>query len=309
MHQCFFQPDGFFYLKGSPTEGFEEFDHLALLTLAKGVRRPPTDSRLYTRDGKSYQFTKFSAFNTHASKWGLTFEFETEMLEGVSYRFTGKFSSICFFAEDERDPKKAVAEGRLAKFRENKEAAKADVQFTYAPERNEALRYPRAAGDIIAFVEAFSQVDLSVNDAIKNLDTNPAPGDREQAHILLRPFPSDQTMIRKAVLDVFKSKPDRVNIEYREPILIAYGALKEEYGSPKFLQPPVVGRCSKPRADCQPAFVGYSFSFRNLTSNKRLEVAIDLRMNSSKIVPQHTDKDFLAVKEIRIRRIWRDRKN
>lgn len=309
MHQCFFQPDGFFYFKGSPTDGFEDFDHLELLTLTKGGRRPPSDSRLHTTDGKSYRFAKFAPFNTHSSRWGLTFEFETETVEGVSYQFSGKFTSICVFAEEERDPKKAVAEGRLAKLRDGQETATAEVQFTYLRTGKKSVRYPREADDIIAFVEAFSRVDFSVNDVFKNLGTNPAPGYLKQGHILLKPSPSDRMLIKRAVLDIFESKPDRVTIEYSEPVLISYGRLVKKYGSPRYMKLPLVGRCSKPGADCQRAFVGYSFSLvpdpASTTSGKRLEVVIDLKMSSSIVVPRHADKDFLAVKEIRFRRIWR----
>jgi len=40
-------------------------------------------------------------------------------------------------------------------------------------------------------------------------------------------------------------------------------------------------------------------------SGKTLAVAIDLEMEWSKKVPQHTDKDFLAVQAILFKRIWR----
>lgn len=305
--QCAFKPDGYFYVKGSPPEGFENFDHIALLVSDVGRRRPSSDSRLDTKDGKSYKFTKFAEFVTHSSGRGIVFKFETETVEGVSYQFSGKFSSICVFAEEERDPKNAVAEGRIAKLRDGKEAATAEVQFTYSWAGQKSVRYPREAGDIIAFVEAFSRVDFSVNDVVKNLGTSPAPGGLEQGHILLTPFPSEQTMIKRAVLDIFESKPDRVDIEYSEPILISYGALVTKYGPPSYINPPVVGRCGKPGAECQPAFVGYSFSFvpdqASMTSGKRLEVVVDLTMKWSKVVPQHADKDFLAVKEILFRRV------
>jgi hypothetical protein len=61
--------------------------------------------------------------------------------------------------------------------------------------------------------------------------------------------------------------------------------------------------------NCPPGFVGYRFSFvpdtKSLASGKRLEVAIDLEMEWSKKVPRHTDKDFLVVKAILFKRIWR----
>jgi hypothetical protein len=171
----------------------------------------------------------------------------------------------------------------------------------------ESARYPHDAGDIIAFVEAFSRVDFSVKDAIKKFGSanRDAKFYGKDGHLLLTPFPPKQKLVRKVVLDVFKSKPDRVEIEYIKPILISYGTLKEEYGAPRLLLPPVI-KCQS-GVDCRPRFVGYSFSFvpepEKMISGKRLGVVVDLKMQWSKEVPQHTDKDFLAVEAIRFRRV------
>ena len=134
INQCVFDPDGYLYLKGSSPEGFDDFDHIALLVRSKGPR-PPSDSSLNTRDEKAYKFKTLANLYTHSSGRGITFEFETEPSGGVSYQFSGKFISICIFAEDETDPERVVAEGRLTKFRDGKEAARADVQFTYSKSR------------------------------------------------------------------------------------------------------------------------------------------------------------------------------
>jgi hypothetical protein len=173
-----------------------------------------------------------------------------------------------------------------------------------------SVRYPRDAADLITVVEAFSKADFSVKDAIHNFGTvNRANYHGEDGSFLLTLSPSSQPMIKRVVLDIFASKPDRVRIEYAQPVLISYGALKEKFGSPGYLKPPVY-KC-KPGVKCQPAFVGYSFSFvpdqENMTSGKRLGVVVDLKMESSKTVPQHTDQDFLAVKEILFRRVWREK--
>jgi hypothetical protein len=134
ISQCIFDPDGYLYLKGSSPDGLDDFDHIALLVRGKGPR-PPSDSSLNTRDGKAYKFKKIANLYTHSSGSGITFDFETDTSEGVSYQFSGKFISICIFAEDETDPERVVAEGRLMKFKDGKEAAKADVQFTYSKAR------------------------------------------------------------------------------------------------------------------------------------------------------------------------------
>jgi hypothetical protein len=209
-----------------------------------------------------------------------------------------------------------VADGQITKLKDGKETATASVQFTYSKSQRpgameqKSTRYPHDAADIIAFVETFSDADFSVKDAIKKLGTaNPANYDGKDGSVLLTPFPSKQAMIKSLVLEVFESKPNRVTIEYIDPIAISYGALNERYGPPRNLAPPVV-HC-KPRVDCQPAFVGYIFTFtpdwESKTSGKSFEVAVDLTMEWSKVVPRHTDKDFLAVKEIRFRRILKYR--
>ena len=134
INQCIFNPDGYLYLKGSSPEGFDDFDHIALLVRSKGPR-PPSDSSLNTKDEKAYKFKKIANLYTHSSGRGITFEFETEPSGVLSYQFSGKFISICIFAEDETDPERVVAEGRLMKFINGKEAATADVQLTYSKSR------------------------------------------------------------------------------------------------------------------------------------------------------------------------------
>ena len=138
--QCRFDPDGHFYIKGDPPEGFEEIDCVELLVSGKWVGgkwevHPASDSRLSVRNGKSYKFAKLGAFRTHSSGRGITFDFETETTEAVSYKFTGKFQSICVLAEEERNPERVVAEGRLTKLVEGKAAATAEMQFTYSKYR------------------------------------------------------------------------------------------------------------------------------------------------------------------------------
>lgn len=173
------------------------------------------------------------------------------------------------------------------------------------------VRYPQNAGEVIAVVDSFSQVDFSVKDAIKRFDAaNPAKDYHKDGSVLLTLSQSDQRIIKRAVLDIFAGKPDRVNIEYIKPVSISYGTLKEKYGSPRYLSPPVA-KCAPRAVNCPPRFVGYSFSFMpdeaSITSGKRLGVAVDLAMQWSKEVPRHTDKDVLTVKEIRFRRVWRDK--
>ena len=176
------------------------------------------------------------------------------------------------------------------------------------------LHYPKNAGDIVALVEVFSQHDFSVDDAVKRLGTVRSAA-RDDFRIVLTPFPSEKADITSVLLGVFddtsegRRKLDYVEIDYAKPISVSYGELREKYGAPGRLKPPVA-KCRPRAVNCPPKFVGYSFSFApedaSLASGKRLEVAISLEMEWSKDVPQHTDKDILAVKAIRFKRIWRD---
>jgi hypothetical protein len=172
--------------------------------------------------------------------------------------------------------------------------------------------YPKNAGDIIAFVGVFSQLDFVVKDAIQRFGTvySARPDD---FHIALTPFPSDKDKIREVTLAIFddtaegRRKLDYIEINYIKPISISYGELREKYGAPAYLKPPVA-KCAPRAVNCPPRFVGYRFSFvpdvRSPASSKSLEVAIDLEMEWSKDVPQHTDEDFLLVKAILFKRIW-----
>lgn len=313
--QCPFQPDGYLYLKEPKPVDFNDFDHIGLwVTARKGEPRPVAHSRVYTTDGKSYRFAKLVTSGAQVNEWGIPFQFETETIEGISYQFSGKFIMVCVYAAEKPDPTGIVAEGRITKLKDGKETATASVQFTYSKSQRrgameqKSARYPKDAADIIAFVEIFSEADFSVKDAIKNLGTaNPANYDGKDGSVLLTPFPSQQTMIKSVVLEVFENKPNRVTIEYINPISISYGDLKERFGPPRNLAPPVL-RCPR-GVRCQPAFVGYTFTFtpdwESKTSGKSFEVGVDLTMEWSRVVPRHTDEDFLEVKEICFRRVLR----
>lgn len=183
----------------------------------------------------------------------------------------------------------------------------------------DTVRYPQNADDIIAFVEVFSQVDFSVNDAIKHLGTVNTANHDDQVFlhdlgILLTAFPSHQDKIKRVVLNTFDDereairKLDSVEVDYIKPISISYGELKKKYGMPSRLPPPLV-KCL-PGVDCRPRFVGYGFRYmpdpKSLATGKRLESFIALEMEWSKVIPKQMDKDFLVVKAVRFKRIWKD---
>jgi hypothetical protein len=182
--------------------------------------------------------------------------------------------------------------------------------------------YPKNGGDVIALAESLSRVDYSVSDAIKCFGTvNQANGDDEVSvgdfGILLTPSASARKDVKRVVLYTFdnergaKRSLESVEIDYIKPIQLSYGELVKKYGEPGRLPLPRV-RC-RPGVNCHPAFVGYDFRFvpgsRDTNSDKRLEVYINLEMEWSKVIPQHSDQDFLAVKSIHFKRIWRSKAN
>jgi hypothetical protein len=137
MPQCRFDPDGYFYLKGDSPRGFEEFDHIQLQVTDQSGRRPTLESHLSAKDGRSHRFSRLAEFRTHSSGGGITFEFTTEIIEGVNYQFSGKFHAICVLAESELDLEDVVARGRLLKFKNGQKKEAANVELTYWKSRRQ----------------------------------------------------------------------------------------------------------------------------------------------------------------------------
>jgi hypothetical protein len=147
LPQCRFDPGGYFYFKGGPPRDFEELDYIQLVT-AESDRRPTLESHLNDKDGRSYSFAKLGEFRTHSSGSGITFEFTTQIIAGVSYQFSGKLTSICVLADTEHDPEHVVAVGRLLKLKKDKPNGAADVELTYSKSpRQRASRQSNDAPD------------------------------------------------------------------------------------------------------------------------------------------------------------------
>jgi len=203
MPQCRFDPDGYFYIKGSSPQGFEEFDHIQLLVTdhVSALRQPP-DSHLSAKNGRSYRFVKLAEFRTHSSGGGINFAFTTETIEGVSYQFAGKFDSICVLAEEEGNPKNVVALGRLLKFEKGQKKVAADVEFTYSefPRRQASSQShggsepPAGTGievlaivsmmELKAYTDRLSNGSLLVSDIIRFDVVDP----KERAHITVTAY-------------------------------------------------------------------------------------------------------------------------
>ena len=147
MPQCRFDPDGYFYLKGGAPRGFEELDHIQLQGTHNSGRHSNLESQLSAKNGRSYRLATLGEFRTHSSGDGITFEFTTEIIKGVSYQFSGKFRSICVLAETERDPENVVALGRLLKFKKGQKKGAADVELTYSKSPRQTSRQSNDSRD------------------------------------------------------------------------------------------------------------------------------------------------------------------
>ncbi len=116
-----FDPDGSFWLIGTPPNEFSDFGGINLN--AKKLRRLPSPG-LQTMEGKNFRF-KTLTVKRH------NFTFTTVTLGDVSYSFAGKFLKGGNFAETWLGDEAPVLEGTLTKFRGGKKLAEAKLKFSY----------------------------------------------------------------------------------------------------------------------------------------------------------------------------------
>lgn len=126
--QCVFDPSGYFYAAGKLPQPFAELDHLTLWGKHDDDEDSPRQG-WYTTTGQVYRFD--------AIKRGVgSFEFTTDVVNGVGYSFTGRFNYPCIFEEDDalnKTPGAIAVEGKLLKLSDGKAVAETLVQFTYSP--------------------------------------------------------------------------------------------------------------------------------------------------------------------------------
>src|ERR1044071_7107902 len=116
--QCPSDYSGYFYAAGKLPQPFEEFDHLTLWERHDDDEQLPGQG-LYTTLGRAYRFDAIK-------RSGVTFEFTTDTVNGVSYSFTGQFKYPCIFEEFyalDRKPGAIAAEGKLLKLSDGKTVA------------------------------------------------------------------------------------------------------------------------------------------------------------------------------------------
>jgi hypothetical protein len=116
-----FDPDGTFWLHGTPPNEFSEFSAINLN--AKKLRRLPS-AGLEVTGGKSFRFKLISVKREN-------FTFTTMTVGGVSYTFSGKFLKGGVYQSLSLDDEVPVLEGTLTKFRGGAKVAEAKLKFVY----------------------------------------------------------------------------------------------------------------------------------------------------------------------------------
>jgi hypothetical protein len=115
-----FDPDGTFWIKGSPPADFSDFDSINLN--AKRAR--------YLESPGLRMRTTLYRYKTLAVKRD-NFTFTTMTVRGVFYTFSGKFLRGGVYSAGDFDDETPVLEGTLTRFRDGRKVAEANLKFTY----------------------------------------------------------------------------------------------------------------------------------------------------------------------------------
>lgn len=116
-----FDPDGSFWVHGTPPNDFLELSAINLN--AKRLRRLPSPG-LQITDGTNYRFKTLTVKRNN-------FTFTTLALKNISYSFSGRFLKGGNYAETALNDEVPVMEGTLTKYRAGKKVAEAKIQFYY----------------------------------------------------------------------------------------------------------------------------------------------------------------------------------
>jgi hypothetical protein len=116
-----FDPDGSFWIHGTPPDDFSEFGAINLN--AKRSRNLPM-AGLETNKAKRYSFKTLNVKREN-------FTFTTVTVGGIYYSFAGKFLKGGVYVSGILDDETPVLEGTLTRFRDGKKVAEAKLQFVY----------------------------------------------------------------------------------------------------------------------------------------------------------------------------------
>jgi hypothetical protein len=116
-----FDPDGSFWVHGTPPTEFSELSAINLN--AKRLRRLPSPG-LQINDGSTYRFKTLNVKRN-------AFTFTTVERKNISYSFSGKFLKGGNYAATALNDEVPVMEGTLTRYESGKKVAEARIRFIY----------------------------------------------------------------------------------------------------------------------------------------------------------------------------------
>ena len=118
--QVRFDPDGSFWIHGTPPPEFSDFDSINLN--AKRLRYLNAPGLLMRNTRYRYKTLTVKRDN---------FTFTTMTVRGIFYTFSGRFLKGGVYGAGDLDDETPVLEGTLTRFRNGKKVAEANLKFVY----------------------------------------------------------------------------------------------------------------------------------------------------------------------------------
>ena len=115
-----FDPDGSFWIHGTPPPEFSDFDSINLNAKRLRYLNPPGLMMRTTR----YRYKTLTVQRDN-------FTFTTMTVRGIFYTFSGKFLKGGVYGAANLDDENPVLEGTLTRFRNGKKVAEANLKFVY----------------------------------------------------------------------------------------------------------------------------------------------------------------------------------
>jgi hypothetical protein len=115
-----FDPDGSFWIRGTPPPEFSDFDSINLNAKRLRYLNPPGLMMRTTR----YRYKTLTVQRDN-------FTFTTMTVRGIFYTFSGKFLKGGVYGAGNLDDETPVLEGTLTRFRNGKKVAEANLKFVY----------------------------------------------------------------------------------------------------------------------------------------------------------------------------------
>jgi hypothetical protein len=116
-----FDPDGAFWILGTPPDEFKDFGGFNL-NAGANPRLPKPGVQL--TDGTRLRYKSLTVSRSQCT-------FTTVSVKGVSYSFNGRFLRGGVFLTRDLDPESPIAEGTLTLYRRGKKISSKDLKFTY----------------------------------------------------------------------------------------------------------------------------------------------------------------------------------